>query len=139
MQTWIIWKENNPLLLKSNRYPREQIKSLVTNGVFKSCFCPVASLVSETFTSQLYGSAVAASLSSSSISWWSTSSCVCASLLLFRFCLTSPRLIHSAPCTAHRSVGLFSAWAGRFVFVVWGVFVLGSDVHWTVLHRAAAV
>lgn len=23
MQTWIIWKENNPLLLKSNRYPRK--------------------------------------------------------------------------------------------------------------------
>lgn len=58
MQTWIIWKENNPLLLKSNRYPRKSQKipestSLVTNWVFKSCFCPVAFLVSETFTSQL--------------------------------------------------------------------------------------
>lgn len=36
MQTWIIWKENNPLLLKSNRYPRKSQKipesrSLVTN------------------------------------------------------------------------------------------------------------
>lgn len=51
MQTWIIWKENNPLLLKSHHYPRlvnprKQIKSLVTNWVFKSWFAFVRSCFS---------------------------------------------------------------------------------------------
>lgn len=51
------------------------------------------------------------------------------SALLLHSCLTSPRLIYSAACTAYRSAGLFSGWAGSFFVCVCvscdGVFVFG--------------
>lgn len=78
-------------------------------------------------TSQFHRSA-AVSVSSSSISWWSSlqraGPCLLLlSVLLLHFCLTSPRLIYSAACTAHRSAGLFSVWACTFLFVLWDWFI----------------
>lgn len=60
-------------------------------------------------------SSVAASVSSSSMSWWRRSCLSLLSVLLLHFCLTSPRLINSAARIAYRSAaGLDSVWGGTF-------------------------
>lgn len=78
---------------------------------------------------------MAASVSSSSISWWSRSCLSLLSVLLLHFCLTSPRLINSTACMAYWSAaGLFSVWAGTscvcgVMGVCFGILTLTSSVN----------